>query len=265
MTRPRHSAAAAAFAAGLAVAVFAADAAPIVYGGSQGSLAASASFEVSGTHLIVTLTNTSTNDVTAPGGVLTGVGFDLAGNPTLSGISVLLNTGSTVFYDPQGQPPSGIVGGEWGYKSGISFHGAAQGISSTGLGIFGPGNRFPGANLSGNSNGSLAGVDYGLLSAGDNTATGNTGLTGSGGLIKNSVVFTFGNLPADFDPYTEISHVVFQYGSDLDEGHFAGLCTANCDPLPAPLLSPSVPEPGTLVLLGSALAGFWLLRRRQRS
>jgi PEP-CTERM motif len=246
------------FAAGLTVTVSVAHAAPIVYTGSQGSLAASVSFEVSGTDLIVVLTSTSSADVLVPTDVLTGVGFTLSGNPTLSRTSAVLNTGSTVFYDPDGQPAGGVVGGEWAYKSGISYQGALQGISSSGLGIFGPGDRFPGANLAGPLD--PDGLQYGLLSAGDNTATGNGGVLGSDGLIKNSVIFTLGSLPVTFDPFTSISNVVFQYGAALDEPHFSGTCTSNCSPPSAP-----VPEPGGIALLGGALAGFGLLRYRRKT
>jgi hypothetical protein len=241
-----------------------ANAAPIVYTGSSGSLAASVSFEVIGTDLKVVLTNTGTGDVLAPADVLTGVGFTLAGNPTLSRDSALLNAGSSVFYDSQGQPVGGVVGGEWAYKSGISYHGATQGISSSGLGLFGAGDLFPGLDLEPPD--SPDGVQYGLLSAGDDPVTGNGGITGSGGLIKNSVVFALDSLPAGFNPFTGISNVVFQYGTSLTETSFSGGCTINCDP-PPPNDDPppnDVPEPGTLLLLGSALLGFGILRRRKR-
>src|SRR4051812_12286750 len=75
-------------------------AAPIEYTGLQGSLAASVSFEIIATNLSVTLTNISTADVLIPANVLTGVGFTLAGNPTLSVTSAVLKVGSSVFYDP---------------------------------------------------------------------------------------------------------------------------------------------------------------------
>src|SRR5687768_5217462 len=77
----------------------AAHAAPVVVNGSSGPLSASAKFETSGTNLIVTLTNTSTADVLKPVDVLTGLFFDLAGNPSLSRTSALIAPGSEVYED----------------------------------------------------------------------------------------------------------------------------------------------------------------------
>ena len=246
---------------GLAATAVPANALPVTYTGSQGSLAASVSFEVSGSNLIVNLTSTSSADILNPASVLTGFGFDIAGNPTLTRTSAVLAGGSTVFYDPDGQPAGGVVGGEWAYKSGISFQGATQGISSSGLGLFGPGDRFPGANLAGPD--SPNGLQYGLLSAGDNSATGNGGITGSGGLIKNSVVFALSGLPNTFNIFADISYVVFQYGISLDEPHFAGTCTSNCEPPPPPP-PPQVMEPASLALLGTGLIGYGTMWRRRR-
>jgi len=82
-------------------------------------------FDISGMNLIVTLTNISDADVTAPEQVLTGVFFNLAGNPTLDRGSATLNSGSTVLFG--GTDPGGVVGGEWAYKSGLT--GAPGGVS----------------------------------------------------------------------------------------------------------------------------------------
>jgi hypothetical protein len=177
--------------------------------------AASVDFTISGTSLVVTLTNTSTADVLVPIDVLTGVFFDVAGNPALSSGSALLGSGSSVFYDPDGQPADGNVGGEWGFAINLSGApgGAKMGISSSGLGLFG-GATFPGEDLA--SPAALNGLQYGILSAGDDAATGNGGIAGTGGLIKNSVVFTLG----DWDPTlnsVSVSNVSFQYGTALTE------------------------------------------------
>ena len=216
--------------------------------------AANAKFEQDGTSLIVTLTNTWTGDVLVPVDVLTAVFFTLSDDPTLTRVSALLNpntqfwdgtqfvnASSTVYYDADGQPVGGVVGGEWAYKDGLAGapSGADEGISSSGFGLFGPGDLFPGVDLQ--SPASPDGVQYGLLSAGDDPTTGNAGITGSGGLIKNSVIFTLSGLDAT-KTYT-LADVSFQWGTGLDEPN-EECCTPG---------SGEVPEPGTLSLFGGAL------------
>ena len=80
-------------------ATVAAQATPITFAASSGALAASVTFEVSGTNLMVTLTNTSMADVLVPSNVLTAVFFDINGVGALASVSALLD-GSTVYYDP---------------------------------------------------------------------------------------------------------------------------------------------------------------------
>ncbi len=196
---------------------------------------ARAEFTVVGTDLLVTLTNTATADVLMPIDVLTGVLWSMPA-ATLSQVSALLSPGSTVIYDSQ--PAGGVVGGEWAYKGGISVRGTNFVISSAGLGLVGPGDRFPGPDLSAPTNPN--GLNYGITSAGDIAATGNGGVLGSGGLIKNSVSFVLSGIAANFDPST-ITNVQFQYGTDLSE--------------------PWTPTPGTTALIG--LAGAISLRRRR--
>jgi hypothetical protein len=220
----------------------------VTFATASGPIAASVSFNLVGGNLEVILTNTGTGDVTAPNQVLTAVFFDISGaDPTLNPLSAVLNGGSTVFYDADGQPAGGVVGGEWAYASGLSGAplGADYGISSSGFGLFGPGDLFPGADLEDPV--SPDGVQYGLLSAGDNTATGNGGITGSGGLIKNSVKFTLDSVPTGF-LVSQISNVSFQYGTGLDEPNI-----------------PAIPEPETyaMLLAGLGLMGF-VARRRSR-
>ena len=207
-----------------------------------GGLGASANFTIDGGNLILQLTNTGTADVNVPSEVLTGVFFDIAGNPTLSSISAVLGPGSSVVLDPQGQPAGGVVGGEWAYAKFLAStnpFNATQGVSSVGLDLFGIA-TFPGANLAGPANGAVNGIQYGIVPTAYSSVGDNGGISGSGGLIKNSVVF---NLGAFGGALTGISNVGFQYGSSFGENH--------------------VPDGGTtLMLLGSALACLGALRRR---
>ncbi len=214
-------------------------------GADNAGKSAMAEFSVNGAgELVVTLTNTSLNDVLVPSDVLTALLFDISGaGVPLTRTSAVLGAGSTVFYDPDGQPAGGVVGGEWAYRGGLigAPGDRGYGISSTGIGLFGPGDVFPGPDLSPPL--SPNGLNYGLLSAGDDPATGNGGVTGSDGLIKNSVVFTLGNAGADFD-LGRIGRVQFFYGTAVGEGSIDG-----------------VPTPGSLALLG--LAGLLINRRRR--
>lgn len=212
-------------------------AAPILFTGSSGTHSASVYFDTSGTNLLVTLSNTSTNDVLVPVDVLTGVFFNIS--PILTPVSATLHSGSTVFYGPSN---GGNLGGEWAnVNNQLNGIRPPDGISSSGLGIFGSGN-FGGANLQGPS--STDGLQYGLTSAGDNLGTGNAAVTGGFALTQYSVDFILSGLPGGFDPSTGITNVLFQYGTGLDEPTIPG------NPPSTP-----VPEPGTMVLLGSGLIG----------
>ncbi|MBI5601925.1 MAG: PEP-CTERM sorting domain-containing protein [Deltaproteobacteria bacterium] len=213
---------------------------PITFSGSGTNpitgqaISASATFDIVGTFLQVTLTNTGA-DVMAPSDVLTALFFNITGNPSLTPGSATLASGSSVLFG--GSDPGGVVGGEWAYTNIASGapNGATQGISSSGLGIFG-GANFPGSNLQDPS--AVDGVQYGITSGADNPSTGNAAVTGSNALIKNSVVFLLSNLQGT--SLNQISNVSFQYGTGLSEPN---------------LPSNPVPEPTTLLLLGSGLIG----------
>lgn len=219
---------------------------PVVFSGSSGSLAAYVSFQVIGSELIVNLTNTSLSDVVAPADVLTAVFFNVEKDPIFTRNYAQVGAGSTVLFG--GMDPGGRIGGEWAYLSGIvgAPGGATQGISSVGLGMFGPGNRFPGSNLSGPD--SSAGLQYSITSAGDNPLTGNTPVTGTQPLIQNSVAFSLGGLPKGFSE-TSVSNVWFQYGTDFSEPSFGS----------------EIPEPssGLFAAIGVAALLIGRLKRRR--
>jgi len=210
------------------------------YSGTNGNLNASVTFEQVGTNLVVTLTNTSTNDVLTQPSILTSVFFTLAGDPTLSRISAQLGFGSIVLFDTP--PAGGVVGGEWAYVNhlvGAPF-GTDEGISSAGFSLFGSGDLFPGANLDGPA--SPNGVNYGITSAGDDPLTGQSAVTGPNPLIQNSVVFTLAFNTNYVLTAESISQLNFQYGTALTPTD--------------PNIEIVVPEPGSLTL---AAAGILLL------
>jgi len=216
-----------------------AGASSITFTGSDASgLAASATFDVVGSNLVITLTNIGI-DPAVPSDVLTGLFFDVAGNPALLAGSAVLGSGSFVTNGGT-TDAGGSVGGEWAYKSSADFaYGASYGVSSVGLGLFGPSDLFGGTNLAGTV--SPGSDDYGITSAADSTANDNPKIAGLA-LINDSVVLTLTGLPGGFNPLSSISNVTFQYGSDLTDTHVGG---ESPDP---------VPEPTTLVLLGTGMA-----------
>lgn len=215
----------------------------VIWTSTNGSnRSASAEFSTSGTNLVVNLKNVGT-DVLSPADLLTGVFFDVSGGAlSLSRISVVLGTGSAVLFplSGTGTDPGNVVGGEFAYASGLSGGPGIRnyGISSAGLGLFSPGDRFPGTDLAPPA--SVDGPNYGITSAVDNPATGNSVVTGGVPIIKSEVVATLGGLPAGFD-LTRISNVRFQYGTATDEPNDPGKL---------------VPSPGALaaLVIGTAFA-----------
>jgi hypothetical protein len=221
---------------------------PISFAFSNGNHSATADFVRSGDDLLVTLTNTSLFDVLESADVLTAVFFEVDGDPALARVSALLSPGSSILVGNNGAdvtPADRAVGGEWSYLNGIgNLTNHNEGISSTGVGAFGPGNRFPGANLQGPT--SPNGVQYGITSAGDNLLTGNGGLSGEH-LIKNSVVFMLSGF--SWEPDAVITSARFLYGTSLSEPQFEGTL---------------VPEPSAYLLAAIGAVGLLAARRRNR-
>jgi len=231
------------------LAAWPASAASVSFSFTNGSHSATALFEKSGGNLVVTLTNTSTYDALVPVDILTGVYFNVVGDPLLTRISALVPVTSSVFEIGSGTdvtPGDRVVGGEWAYLNNlVDVPPNNSGLSSVGLGVFGPGDVFPGSNLQGPA--SPDGVQFGITSAGDNLTTGNGGISGSY-LIKNAVVLTLGNFSGE--PDAKIQGARFQYGTSLDEPQYDGL----------------TPEPSTLALagLGTVVLAVHAARRRRR-
>jgi hypothetical protein len=219
-------------------------------GGASGDLSASATFDVLGGGILkITLTNTSTADVSDPAQVLTALFFTI--DQTLTPVSAVLGAESRVWYDDP--PPSGNVGGEWAYASGLSGApgGATQGISSSGFGLFGNAN-FQGDNLDDPVD--VDGLNYGITSSGDDLLTGNAAVTGGNPpnyknrfpLIQDTVIFTLSGLDPDFVASADtITNISFQYGTSLSDTNVP------------------VPEPGSMLLFGCGLIGLAAFGRKK--
>ena len=238
------------------------------YHGSSGQLEASADFVVAGDDLIVTLTNTSSYDVTMPSEVLTAVFFDSATMLSLTRHSAVLGLDSNIVRVPEGVigPPTGTeagdsVGGEWAYRDDLphdAFTQSQYGISSVGLADgadFGDvAWRFPGGNLEGP--GTPDGLQYGIVPLADDLTTGNGGLRDRN-LIQHQVVFTLSGLPDGFS-VDAIENVYFKYGTSYDEGGYAATGITVDDDLSGPA---PVPTPEALSAGAAALAAMMLRRR----
>jgi len=205
------------------------------------TLKAKATFDAVGGELVIQLFNEGTYDPNDAGDILTALFFDVRGNPAFTRVEAKLTLGSSVKGNGGLTDPGGVVGSEWAHKGGLSGapHGAKYGVSSAGFGLFGPGDRFPGADLQPPT--SPDGVQYGVTTLAD-TAGNDNGSIASSGLIKNGVVFRLGNLPAGFT-VDQIANVSFQYGTGLDEINL-------------------IPEPTGFWLVASSLAVWFGIRRR---
>lgn len=232
----------------------------IVFVASSGNLAAEARFWQDGSNLMIQLTNTSPADPATVTEVLTALFFNIAGQPTLTPVSVVMATGSKILY-PITQPADGkTVSFEWAYRAGdVKSPGSMEyGVSVAAFNaIFKPTDRFPGDSLHGNGN-NMSDVSFGLVGPGK-TNTGSKTMTGNLPFIQDSVIFMLAGLPDTFDLLTDIDHVWFQYGTSLSDPSLESFRIIQRweEELINP---PDVPEPTTLTLL--TLGTICLLRRR---
>ena len=220
-----------------------------VFSGNLDNLAARAEFVYGDGSLQVTLTNTSQEDVLEPNDVLTAVFFNVDPLVTFTRVSAMLASGSEVFFGLT--DPGGVVGGEFAFKTGLSDApgNAVLGLSSSGFDLFGPHDLFPGTDLQEPE--SPDGLQYGITSAGDDKTTGNTPVTGTNALIKNSVVFQLNYTP---DTPFSIYNVWFQYGTGLTEPSIPSYDVGE---------GPPIPEPLTLVSCFLAAGGLGVYRHRR--
>ncbi len=228
-------------------------------GTGPGGVAVSASsiFDVTGDILTITLTNTSVSNTgqDVPGSTLTGLfwTFNNASNPTLIPVSALLANGSSILGTCSLANCASItdVGGEFGYQATGLPHGADRGISSSGYlssGLAGNIGNFNNgaAGVDLDAPVSLDGVNFGLVSSA-------AGYNPNGGLevtpvVQDTVIFTLSGATG-----VDVRSILasYQYGTSLSDLNVLDQ---------APPVT--VPEPGTIALLGLGLAGIASLRRK---
>jgi hypothetical protein len=222
---------------------------PIEVSYGLGNFSAVATFDQVGSNLVVTLTNTGKVDPTTSGEILTGIFFNVAGDPALTGLSAdICSPGCAVTEGGAlGIPPNLVsVAGEWAFrhKTGLGY-GANFGLSAVAAG-----SRFTDTYLIGGPNSNQSGeagpggIDYGVTTAND-TEIGDKSSLWAQPLISNQVILTLAGLPGNFDINAAgaISNIQFQFGTGSREA----------------------PEPATILLLGMGAAGAAALRRRRKS
>lgn len=223
---------------------------------TDGTLSAYASIIASAGTVDITLANISACDTDQNRHVLQGLFWTYEG-PTLTPESaVVADTTPDSLLTNVPNPPESTVGGEgtdigggWAYGTGMVINGnSVDGIKSAGYGV-GPGQGNFGCG-SGCLN--LDGGDYGILSIWDNLATPSSGeYNNKDPLIKWAALFTLSYDAQAGAP--KFSNIFFTWGTALDG---TDPCLGSCQPT-------TVPEPSSLLLLGSGLLiGAVIIRRK---
>lgn len=208
--------------------------ADVTFDFAQGDLAASAVFNVSGGTLTVTLKNTATVDVHAPGDVLTGLFFDINGFVgSLTRITANLSNpvpapnGSVLYGNGLGDlgvgyyttGSGGHVGAEVGYRTGASnpILGGQVGIGDHAIGHVGM-DDFMGQDTRFDTVRNLQwapspnGIEYGIVNSLYNGG-GNAPLDGPNALITTWMVYTFTGFSGS---EANIGNVAFNYGTEFN-------------------------------------------------
>ena len=213
-------------------------------------LSASALFEISGSQLIITLTNTADLAV-RQSDLLAGVMFDLANGNALTDVSATLIGDWTVIAGTDAFTHELLpdVGTEYAYRdnlTGSEFRGAQYGVSANGFGPFGPENRFDTSQPNDvlHKPASPDGANFSLASA--IPVAGIPGLSDVPIVVGGAVQFVF-DYTGDLS-VADISNVNFQYGTSLTDPDIT-----------------IVPEPSTMTLLGVGIAGFLAARRMRKT
>jgi hypothetical protein len=247
--------------------------------GSDGALGISAEAVVryyDDNTLTITLSNTSGVLSNEPAELLTGLFWDYTGGATLTAVSAfgsyLGNSDSSIIvqsYNVEAWPTAisggtnngtaagynGDLGTEFGHventtmtmTGAYSGFSANYGVSSSGLGFFGPEDRYQTGEVSSvlSNPDSPDGLDMGLVSTNFTNGAGNGGMD-SQPLLRGEVTFAYsvdGELSAG-----DITGVFFHYGTGTGEPTVGGECLNCPDPE-----TPVVPIPPAAGLAGLGL------------
>ncbi len=244
-------------AAGLAL-LQSASAAIVFDGSDTDGRSASASFEIVGGDLQVTLTNLGAKPTANNWDgsyALSGLFFNYSGSGSFSVGSASVSGGII------GTLPAGkTIGSYWAFDKGLTGapDGATDGLRAAGFGVGGgssAGNLGPAG-----SNTKVGGLDGAILGW-DNIAGGNASLKLP--LVYNAVVFTLTGSDLTSLKASDFSNVTFQYGTTFTETHFeAGFHDAR--EFRQVGEASSVPEPSTYITGLGALGILGLYGRRSR-